>query len=173
MNDISMQPHLPESRCHGHRLMGHDPDFSRKLTGLHWEPDRGVHGPDPSVFEPAHDFPGDIVDVVTRAMEFQIGNGSGGTPDRLPVHPADQADERLCRGKGLENRRSFRGNFRSIDADEADIISSSLQAHPAQVVGGQGGGRGRPRLASESHDGRMLVERSHHEPPGCFPRACK
>jgi hypothetical protein len=37
------------------------------------------------------DFPGDIVDVVTRAMEFQIGNGSGGTPDRLPVHPAGQA----------------------------------------------------------------------------------
>jgi hypothetical protein len=28
-------------------------------------------------------------------------------------------------------------------------------------------------LASESHDGWMLVERSHHEPPGCFPTACK
>jgi hypothetical protein len=28
-------------------------------------------------------------------------------------------------------------------------------------------------LASESHDAWMLVERSHHEPPGCFPPTCK
>jgi len=128
MNDVAMQPHLPESRCHGHRLVGHDPDFSRKLTGLHWEPDRGVHGPDPSVFEPAHDFPGDIVDVVTRAMEFQIGHGSGGTPDRLPVHPADNADENLGRGEDLKNPLFLGGDLWPVDANEADVIGARLKA---------------------------------------------
>ena len=130
-----MQPHLPESRCHGHGLMGNDPDFSGKLTGLHWEPDRGVHGPDPSVFEPAHDFPGDIVDVVARAMEFEIGHGSCRTSDRLPIHAADNADENLGRGEDLKNPLFLGGDLCPVDANEADVIGARLETQAAEVLG--------------------------------------
>jgi hypothetical protein len=166
MNDISMQPHLTESRCHGHRLMGHDPDFSRKITGLHREPDRGVHGPDPSVFEPTDDFPCHVVDTVAGVMELKVGDRPSGASYRLPVHAADHADENLGRRKDLKDARSLRGDIRPVNPDEADIICPGIQAQATEFFGGERVWARLPCLTPEGDDRRMLIERSHRRTPG-------
>lgn len=158
MDDIAMQSHLPEPRSHGHRLMGYHPDSSGKITGLHREPHRGVHGPDASVFEPTNDFPGHFVDMVAGAMELQVGDGSGGASDRLPVHTADHADKNLGRGEDLKNARSFRGDIRPVNRDETDIICSGFQTQAAEFLGGERAWARLPCLASEGGDGRMPIE---------------
>ena len=69
----------------------------RKAVHLHREAHRRVHRPDALLLQGRHDLAGDLVDVIAGVVEFQVGDRAGRAADRLPVHPADEAEERLGR----------------------------------------------------------------------------
>jgi len=96
--------------------------------------------------------------MVTGAMELKVGDGPGGASYWLPIHTADHADEKLGRGKDLQNARAFRGDIRPVNRDETDIICSGFKTQAAEFLGGKRAGARLPCLAPEGGDGRMSIE---------------
>ena len=96
VDDVAVDAHVPQARSDGDRLVRDDPNLSaRKAVHLHREAHRRVHRPHALALQGRHDLAGDLVDVIAGVVELQVGDRAGRAADRLPVHPADEAEERL------------------------------------------------------------------------------
>jgi len=59
-------------------------------------------------------------------MEFHIRHGTRRAADRLAVHAADKADQRLGGRKEAQDIRVLLGDLRPMDLDETGLIGSRL-----------------------------------------------
>jgi hypothetical protein len=63
MNDIPVNPHVPESRRHRNRLMRNDPRFSlAEAIHLHREPHSWVQGSNTALFKHCHNLAGYFIE---------------------------------------------------------------------------------------------------------------
>ena len=98
VDDVAVDAHVPQARSDGDRLVRDDPNLAAgKAVHLHREAHRRVQRPDALLLQGRHDLAGDLVDVIAGVVELQVGDRAGRAADRLPVHPADEAEERLGR----------------------------------------------------------------------------
>src|SRR5439155_27048185 len=74
----------------------------------------------------------DLVDVITGVVELQVGDGAGGTADRLPVHPADEAEKCPGRWKNTENIVPLVVQGRAADLDQAGVVGAAVEAQLTQ-----------------------------------------
>ncbi len=95
VDDVAVDAHVTQARRHGHRLVRDDPNLAGEAVLLHRKARRRVHGPDALLFQGGDDLAGDLVGMVVGAVKLQIRGGTGWTADRLSIHPADEAEERL------------------------------------------------------------------------------
>src|SRR4051812_44762827 len=61
-------------------------------------------------------------------MEFEIGDGAGWGPDVLPVHPADNTNERSRSRKDVLYVDFLIGNFRPLALNKTHIVCARIQA---------------------------------------------
>jgi hypothetical protein len=161
MNDVAMDPHPAETRGHGHRLVGDDPDFPRKPAHLHRKTARRIHGPMAGLLESPDDLPADLVHMVGRLVKLEIRDGTLRAADRFAVHPADEADQRFRGRKCLEDVRPLIFEFAAEDRHEADIVGSRIENDPPQFL------RGHPLSLRQgcppavSLHGRVIFEDGH------------
>src|SRR5262249_911271 len=92
------------------------------------EAHRRVHRPDALSFERRHDFPGDLVDVIAGVVELEVGNRAGRAADRLPVHPANEAEKRLGVWEVAQDVDPLAIQGRAADLDWAAVIGSKGEA---------------------------------------------
>src|SRR5882724_2713593 len=65
-------------------------------------------------------------------VKFNIGDGPRWTANRLTIHPADNADQRLSRWEQLQNIGAFAIKCGPINFDKANIISAQVKAQLTQ-----------------------------------------
>lgn len=161
MDHAPVDPHPAQPRRFGHGLMGDDPELAGKLPHFHGEAHGRVHRPDTPVLQQADQPPPDLVHLVARVVELQVGDGPGRCADGLPVHAHHVADE----GAGIRNVPQDVGpliiEFGAVDFHETDIVCARVQRLLPQPLGlqrrGVPGRRGRWPGPDLDHGG-MLVE---------------
>ncbi len=94
VDDVAVNTHLAEPRRDGDRLVRDDPRLPRELVHLHGKAHRGIDGAHAHRLQLAHHVSADLVGVVARVMELQIGHRARGSADVLPVHAGHDADQR-------------------------------------------------------------------------------
>ena len=138
--------------------MRHDPTLARaEAVHLHREAHRRVQRADALPLQGPHDLAGDLVDVITAVVELQVGDGAGGAADRLPVHPADEAEKCPGRRKSTENIVPLVAQGRAGDLDQAGVVGTAVEAQLAQPGGIEGTGR----LGGFGATGLAVVEAPH------------
>ena len=96
VDDVAVNAHVSQARSDGDRLVRDDPNLAaRKAVHLHREAHRRVDRSHSLALQSGHDLASDLVDVIAGVVEFEVGDRAGGAADRLPVHPADEAEERF------------------------------------------------------------------------------
>src|SRR5579859_3039784 len=170
MNHVAMNPHLSETCRHGYRLVGNHPHFCSPAISFHREPNRSaIDRADPNLFQCRNNSEGHFVSFVCRVMEFEVGDGTGWRPDVLPVHAADNTDERSGPGKDVLNVSLLIGNFWPITLNKTHIVCSRIQTQlpePSCIkyLLGSGFNRVRPFLVELFHS--WVFRQLRHE---CSP----
>ena len=165
MDDVTMNPHPTEPGGFGRDLVRENPKASGEILHLHREAGGHVYCPDTAGFQRAHNGMANFGDVIIRVMKLRVGEGAGRGPDRLAVHPADEADDGAGGRKCRHNVRALFRQRRAIDLDKADIIRPGLETKLAQGFGVDWGRRSRrlARSGAEGGYGRMLGGDSRHK----------
>jgi hypothetical protein len=131
VDHVAMDAHPSEARLHGDRLMRNDPDLAGEPAHLHRKSHRGIHGPDPALLQRRDDRATHVVHVITGAMKFDVGHRPRGAANRLPIHAADDSDERFDVGVDGENIFAIFRQCGPIEFDEADIVRTGFKAELA------------------------------------------
>ena len=124
---LRWMPILPSPAATATGLWRDDPDLAGEAVHLHREAHRRVDRPDALRFQGGDDGVGHLVGVVARVVELQVGDRTGRAADRLAVHPADDADERLRPRVKAEDLASLVVEFGPVDRDEAHIVSPGVE----------------------------------------------
>src|SRR5262249_3309665 len=77
-----------------------------------------------------HDAMRDLVDVLARVVELQVGNRPRRAADRFAVHSADEAEKRLRGRKIAQDIFPLVVEGGAADLDQADVIGPGV---PAQL----------------------------------------
>jgi len=96
-------------------------------------------------------------------MEFEIGDGTSRRPDVLPVHTADNTNQRSRSGKNIINVGFLIGNFGPITLNKTHIVCARFQAQLPEPSCVEDPIRGRfnpvcPRLIEASDQFRLGSE---------------
>ena len=156
-----MDAHLTEARRDGDRLVRDDPDLVGEPAHLHREAHRRVDRPDPLGLQGGDDSARDLVDLVARVVEFQVGDRPGRAADRLAVHPADDADESLRPRVEAEYLGPLVVEFLAVDGHEADVIGPGIQADSPQLLDVDTPRAGAGLGLSEADHAGMVFELGH------------
>ena len=70
-------------------------------------------------------------------VELQVGDRPGRAADRLPVHPADDADQPLGPRVEAEDLGPLVVELGPVDGDEADVVGPGVEAEPPEPLGVQ------------------------------------
>src|SRR5262249_2112684 len=99
VDDVAVNAHVTEARSDGYRLMRDDPKLAAwKPIHLHRETHRRVQRTDSLLLQGRNNLSSDFIDVIAGVVKLQVGDRASRAADRLPIHPADEAQERLgCR----------------------------------------------------------------------------
>ena len=135
VDDVAVDAHVPQARRDGDRLVRDDPDLAGEAVHLHREAHRRVDRPDALLLQGGDDLAGDLVDVIAGVVELQVGDRAGRAADRLPVHPADEAEERLGRREEPQDVGPLVVQGRAADLDQADVVGpASRQSCRSQAA---------------------------------------
>jgi hypothetical protein len=109
------------------------------------------------------DSAGHFIGFVRRVVEFEIGDGAGRRTDVLPVHAANDTDERSRSGEDVLNVRFLIGNFGPITLNKTHIVCARFQAQLPEPSCVEDPIRGRfnpvcPRLIEASDQFRLGSE---------------
>ncbi len=159
-----MDAHVTEARSDSDWLVRHDPNLpARKAIHLHREAHRRVQCPHALALQGRHDLAGDLIDVISGVVEFEVGDRTGRAADRLPVHATDEAEERPGRRKHTQDVVPLVIQGGAADLDQAGVIGPAVEAKLPQPRCIEGlrlvGGAGAFTLAFvEAPHGRMFGE---------------
>ena len=111
------------------------------------KPTDGLTARTPRFDSRGDDPPRGLVGVVVGVVELQVGDRAGGAADRLPVHPADDADQRPGPRVERQDVGPLVVELGPADRDEPHVVGAELEAEPAKL-GGVQGRRARSSFAS-------------------------
>ena len=127
-----MDAHVTQARRHGDRLVRDDPDLARKAVHApSGSPPTGSSPERPSL-PGRHDLAGDLVGVVVGVVELQVGDRTGRAADRLPVHPADEAEQGLGVREVTQDVVPLVVQRRAADLDQAGVVGPAVEAQLPQ-----------------------------------------
>ena len=103
--------------------------------------------------------------MISGVVELQVGNRPGRAADRLPVHPADEAEQSPGRREITEDVVALVVQG-AADLNQARIVGAAVQAQLSQPGGLQfsPGGGAAGSMLTEPLDGRVLFQ-FHDAPP--------
>src|SRR5215472_12224134 len=70
--------------------------------------------------------PSDFVNVIAGVVEFEVGDRASRAADRLPVHPANEAEQRLRRRERSQDVVSLVVQGRAAHLDQTCVISPAV-----------------------------------------------
>src|SRR5262245_49089310 len=73
--------------------------------------------------------------MVACVVKFEVGGGPRRAANRLPVHPANDADESFGLRKEAQDVVPLVGELRTIDLDETDVVGAGFKAEAPQPIG--------------------------------------
>ena len=113
-------------------LMRNNPERAAPdLVHLHGETHRGIDRLDAARLEFGHDGGADLVDLLARSMELQVGHGSRRTPHRLARHTDHEAQQRHGPGVVSQNLVTLGIERRAREFNQPNIIRSALHGETA------------------------------------------
>jgi hypothetical protein len=115
---------------------------------FHRKPHRGVYGTHTLALKSCHDLAGDFIDVLAGVVEFQVGDRPGRAADWLPIHPADEAQERLGGRKEAQDILALIVKGGSVDLDQSSVVRPAIEAELTQPAGIQDSRYTRPILGA-------------------------
>ena len=83
-------------------------------------------------FQRCDDLAGDLVDMIAGVVEFEVGDRPGRAADRLPVHPADEAEERLGGREDAQDVVPLVVQGRAADLDQPGVVGPAVEAELTQ-----------------------------------------
>ena len=132
VDDVAVDAHVPRPAATATGLCETTQILPGKRSISIGKPIAGFTARTPCVFQGRHDLAGDLVDVIAGVVEFQVGDRAGRAADRLPVHPADEAEERLGRREGTQDVVPLVVQGRAADLDQAGVVGPAVQAQLTQ-----------------------------------------
>jgi hypothetical protein len=140
VDQVAVNPHVTETGFDRDRLVRDDPGHG--LMHLHGEAHGRIHCANAARFELGDDFRADVGDLVTGAMELEIGDGSRSTAHRLAGHTHHKAHKRLGPGLMAQDLIPLRVEARAADLDKSRIIRAAFDGELAECrrVKALGGG---------------------------------
>ncbi|HXW22520.1 MAG TPA: hypothetical protein VEK14_06385 [Rhodomicrobium sp.] len=117
--------------------MRDDPAPLWKLLHFHRERHCGVEGAHALILQPTHDASGDVVDLMTLAVEFEIGDRARGRADRFAVHPPNDGKQGSRGGKGSRDMCPLGGQRLIVDGHKAAIIGAAFTSERQEVTCGE------------------------------------
>src|SRR5262249_14325515 len=123
---------------------------------FHREAHRRINGANALSLQGGDDLAGDLVDVIARVMELEIGHRARRAADRLAVQPADEAKESPGAWEVAEDVVPLHVKGGPANLDEPHVVGTGFASEVLQPIGIKLFGRGR-RWAG----GSLLVELFH------------
>jgi hypothetical protein len=109
------------------RFMRDDPErMARSLIHLHWKAHGRANSANAARLELRGDLRPDLVDLVARSMEFEIGDRSRRATDWLAGHAQDEAEKRLGPRIIAKDLVALRIEAGAGGLDETGIISDTI-----------------------------------------------
>src|SRR4051794_33267157 len=99
--------------------------------------------------------------MIPDVVELQVGDRPGRAADRLPVHPADEADQPLRPRVEAEDLGPLVVELVSVDGHEADVIGPRVQADPPQPLGVDSTRVGARLGSSEADHAGVVIKLGH------------
>src|ERR1700731_2351789 len=128
MDQIAVNAHVAEPGLDRDRFMRDDPDgMTRSLIHLHREAHGRINGANAARLELRGDLRPDLINLVARSMEFEIGDRSRRATHRLAGHAHDVAEKRLGPRIVAKDLVALRIEAGAGDLDETGVVSATFK----------------------------------------------
>ncbi len=159
MDQVAVNAHVAEPSLDRDRLVRDDPRRVARLIHLHGEAHGGIDGANVARLELGDDVCADLVDLVARSMEFEIGDRSRRTAHRFARHAHDKAEQRPGPGIVAEDLVALRIEAGAVDFDEAEFGTAiERQLAKPRRIDRRRRARFRPRQGSQRFTVGMVFE---------------
>ena len=98
VDDVAVNTHLAETRRNRDRLMRDGPHLLAPAVGFHRESGGRIQGPHTDTFAGPYNVASNLVRIVRRLVELQVGSGAGGCAYIFPVHANHETEQGLRAG---------------------------------------------------------------------------